>query len=158
MHTANAWIEHYIAAHNRRFAVQPAEPEDAHVPWLDDMDKLNLLLGHYEERTLSKTLSCQFHKRIVQIHAPTQQRRLAGQTVQIIKPLDGDLIVMHNKQRLSYSVIEKKDRIKPVLDAKALAARAWDLRRQGHKPAANHPWKRWMGATPNPQTLSLTCA
>jgi len=158
MHTANAWIDHYIEAHNRRFAVQAAEPEDAHVAWLDDMDKLNLLLGHYEERTLSKTLSCQFHKRIVQIHAPAQQRRLAGQTVQIIKPLDGELIVMHHKQRLSCSVMHKKDRIKPVVDAKALAARAWDLRRKAHKPAANHPWKRWIGPTQNPMLTPLSSA
>jgi len=158
MDTANAWIDHYIEAHNRRFTVAPAEPEDAHAPWLDSLDRLNLLLGHYEERTLSKTLSCQFHKQIVQVHAPTRQRRLAGQIVQIIKPLDGELIVLHEKQTLPCTVMQKKERIRPAVDAKALATRAWDLRRKGNKPAANHPWKRWTGATPNPQTVSLTHA
>jgi len=158
MHTANAWIDQYIEAHNRRFAVAPDEPEDAHVAWIDDRDKLNLLLGHYEQRVLSKTLACQFHKQIVQIHAPNQQRRLTGQTVQILKPLDGDLVVTHGDQILPHSVMQKKDRIQPVVDAKALAARAWSLRTHGHKPSANHPWKRWLGTTLNPQTVSLTSA
>jgi len=151
MHAANAWIEHYRAAHNARFAVVPREPEDAHVAWRDTPERLNLLLGHYEERTLSKTLSCQFRRQTLQIHAPDRQRRLAGQTVQLIVPLDGELIVMHDQQILPYRAVEKAAKTNPLADAEALARRAQSLRGPSHKPAANHPWKRWTGATPNPQ-------
>jgi len=151
MHAANAWVEQYRVAHNARFAVAPREPEDAHVAWRDTEERLNLLLGHYEERRLSKTLSCQFHRQTLQIHAPDRQRRLAGQTVQLIVPLDGELVVMHDRQVLLHSAVEKAAKINPLVDAKALAHRAQSLRRPSHKPAANHPWKRWTGPTPNPQ-------
>jgi len=160
MAAANAWVSQYIEHHNRRFAIAPAEPEDAHVAYLDDPETLDLLLAHVEERILSKTLSCQFHGQILQIHAPTQQRRLSGQTVQIIKRLDGALVVMHGKQTLPYTAMNKQECVKPAVDAKTLND---TVERVRHRPgpATNHPWKRWQGATPNsspPQALPSSAA
>jgi len=50
---------------------------------------------------------------------------------------------------LPYTAMTKQNRVKPAVDAKALN----DTVERGRKrpgPAANHPWKRWQGTTPNP--------
>lgn len=157
MASANAWLPAYVRAHNQRFAVAPHEPEDAHVPYQGSLQTLDLTLAYRHERRLSKTLSCQFHQQIVQVHAPGEQRRLAGERVQIIEHLDGRLQLLHGAVNLSFKTIQKKDDIPPTEDAKSLNARVQvSLGKRLPLPPANHPWRRWEGPAPNPRTQSPT--
>lgn len=150
MDAANAWVEHYLEGHNQRFAVAATEPEDAHVPFQGSLDELDIALAYHHERRLSKTLSCQFLQQILQIHAPAQQRRLAGQRVHIIEHLDGSLQLLHGRAALTFEATEKKNYVKPVEDAKSLNTRVQAaLSRRPTPPAANHPWRRWDGPVSN---------
>lgn len=153
MDAANAWLSTYIKAHNQRFAVAAREPEDAHVPYQGSPEGLDLALAYHHERRLSKTLSCQFQQQIIQVHAPGQQRRLAGQQVRIIEHLDGRLELLHGRVSLAFEAVHKKDYVKPVEDAKSLNTRVHKaLSRRPVIPAADHPWRRWEGPAPNPRT------
>lgn len=154
MQTANAWLPTYLSAHNRRFAVAPAEPEQAHVAFLGSPQELDMALAYHHQRKLSKTLSCQFHQQILQIIAPEHQRRLAGQHVQIIEHLDGTLEVHHNQQPLSFQAMHRRDVIAPAVDAKSLDAAVRRLVTRRSRPPASHPWRAWQGPLPMSETSS----
>ncbi len=149
MDRANAWLAGYIKRHNQRFAVVAAEPEEAHVTYHASLQALDLQMARHHQRRLTPTLSCQFRKQILQIEAPGQQRRLAGQTLQIIEHLDGRLQVLYHGEPLHYRATPKKDYVKPVVDAKALNPRVQKTAEQRYRPAPTHPWKRWQGPPPN---------
>jgi len=148
MEAANAWLPTYLSRHNQRFAVVPAQPEDAHVPYRDSLDQLDVALACHHERRLSKTLSCQFHRHILQVH--TAQRALVGERVQILEHLDGRLQLRHAKASLSFEAIKKNDYVNPVEDAKSLNERVQTaLKKRPAPPAASHPWRAWQGTTPS---------
>jgi len=80
--------------------------------------------------------------------------------VQVIQRLDGVLVVMYGKQTLPYTAMNKQNHVKPAVDAKTLNDTVERVRHRP-RPAANHPWKRWRGATPNsnpPQALPGSAA
>lgn len=156
MEAANAWLPTYIAAHNQKFGVKPAEPEDAHVPYLDGEQALDLALAYREQRKLSKTLSCQYRSQVLQIVAPGHQRRLTGQYVEIIQHLDGTLQVFHNQEPLSFEAIDKRDYIKPVVDIKELNEVVQQVVTKRYRPSENHPWKREGRARFKQQSQSLS--
>ena len=153
MASANAWVADYIEQHNRRFAVPARCAQDAHVPYLQASSKLDTILAHHYERRLSNTLSCQFRRQLLQISAPGQQRRLAGQTVQIIEQLDGLLVVSHQQKILAHHVCDRPSYVKGPVDAKTVNLRVQKALTERQRPAQNHPWKRWVGSIPNPRAL-----
>src|SRR5690606_11786866 len=95
----------------------------AHVVYQGSRQGLDVSMARHHQRRLTPTLSCQFRKQILQIEAPGQQRRLAGQTLQLVEHLDGTLQVLHRGQSLQYRAIPKKEYIKPVVDSKTLNSR-----------------------------------
>ena len=56
MDSANAWLPGFIADYNRRFAVVPKYPEDAHLPYQGTAEDLTRTLSVLIEKTLSKNL------------------------------------------------------------------------------------------------------
>lgn len=147
---ANHWIESYLPLHNQRFACAPAQPDDAHVPYLGSPAQLDDIMAYRHQRRLSRTLSCQFRKQVLQIEAPGQQRRLAGQYITLIVRLDGQLSVLHNGQPLPYQSCEKSMAQKPAVAAKELNDNVQAVINKRPKPPLSHPWKAWQGSTPNP--------
>ncbi|MCB5362870.1 hypothetical protein H0484_03750 [Pusillimonas sp. CC-YST705] len=159
MEAANAWLPTYREAHNRRFAIAPAEPEDAHVIYQDRLPSLERALAYHHTRRLSQTLSCQFRQQLLQVLAPDQQRRLAGQPVSSLKHLDGQLQLLHANATLAFELRQKKDGRKPTEDAKSLNARVQArLSKRSVPSPANHPWRRWEGPRPNPREQPQTPA
>lgn len=148
MQAANAWLPTYLSAHNGRFAVPAAEPEDSHVPYLGSAQQLDVALAYHHERTLSNTLSCQFKQQVLQILAPGHQRRLAGKRVQIIQHLDNSLQVIHAKQELLFEAVHKRDFIKPAVDTKALNKVVTRTITERYRPPASHPWRLEKGPPP----------
>lgn len=147
---ANLWLDAYVKRHNQRFAIAAAQSDDAHVPYLGTQEQLDQALAYRHQRRLSPTLSCQFRKQILQIHAPAQQRRLAGQQVTLIEHLDGRLVVQHNGHILDHQAYDKTHAPKPVASSKDLNDRVQAVLKTRPKPAASHPWKAWQGNIPNP--------
>jgi transposase len=57
MAAAQAFLPGFMSRHNRRFAVAPRDPEDAHKPWMDGIAALDAALAEHQPRTLSKALT-----------------------------------------------------------------------------------------------------
>lgn len=149
---ANRWIEPYRSQHNHRFAATPAQPDDAHVPYLGSLAQLDLAMAYHHQRKLSNTLACQFRTQILQIEAPGHRRRLAGQRVTLIEDLHGQLSVQHDGRPLSFQRHDRKSLPPPPVGTKDLNERVQTVvaRKRRPKPPSSHPWKAWQGDTPNP--------
>lgn len=55
----NAYAPEFMADYNRRFGVEPASDEDAHLPVRHDKETLKRILSVHSERNLRKNL--EFH-------------------------------------------------------------------------------------------------
>jgi transposase len=156
MKQANAWLPSFVQAYNRRFAVEPRVALDAHVRYCGKRAALAHILAVHETRRLSASLSCQFHNHLVQVHAPGGERRLSGSQVTLVTHPNGRLEMYCGPQSLSFEMRARKPGQAPCADSKTVDARVQQaiMRRSASPaPAPNHPWRRWLGAAPNPREL-----
>jgi len=153
MDSANAWLPGYIAGYNRRFAVVPKDPCDAHLAYPGTPDELVRTLSIQVARTLSKNLSCQYENQLLQVETTGTGLGLRGAKVTVHEHFDGRKELLWRKRKLTYSVMDKPRRQAPVSDSKTVNARvdkAMARRNTGHKPASNHPWRNTpIGKPPN---------
>lgn len=99
---ANAWLGGYLAEHNARFAVAPAQWHDSHRPWLGSPQQLASICALHHQRKLSRQLSCQFEGDILQIE-PGQAHSPKGKAqVDIAQHANGTLEVSYKAERLRY--------------------------------------------------------
>lgn len=99
MADANAFLPHFIADYNARFAKAPRSDHDAHRPVRDD-ENMELIFAWQEPRRLSKSLTVQYDKVLYLLTDTPHSRRLAGRYIQIvhypdgrIEPRDGDTVL-----------------------------------------------------------------
>ena len=153
MDSANAWLPGYIEDYNRRFAVQPKDPCDAHLAYPGTSAELARTLSVQVTKTLSKNLSCQHENQLLQVATTGTGLGLRGAKVTVHEHFDGRKELLWQKRKLSYSVMDKPLRQAPAADGKTVNARvdtAMARRSTGHKPAAKHPWRnRPIGKTVN---------
>lgn len=145
MDEANAWLPGYMADHNRRFAVAPQDASDAHLPYPGTADDLARILSVQTTRTLSKNLSCQHENQLLQVKTTGAGLGLRGARVTVFTHFDGSHEMLWRTRKLAYSVMEKPVRQSTVADGKSVNVRvdkAIARRNAGHKPAANHPWRK----------------
>ena len=145
MESANAWIAGFVTDYNQRFAVPPKDAQEAHTPYPHAQEDLARTLSVQVPRTLSKNLSCQYAHQLLQIATTGQGLGLRGAKIMVHEHFDGTKELLWKKRKLHYTVMEKPLRQLPVADGKAVNARvneAITRRNTGHKPAANHPWKK----------------
>jgi transposase len=87
---ANRFIaETYLPAHNRRFAVDAAEPGSAFVPWTGGA--LAEFLCHQEDRVVGNDNTVSFEKLRLQIEPSPLRHHFAKATVQVRRYLDGTI-------------------------------------------------------------------
>ena len=144
MDSANAWLPGYIADYNRRFAVVPKDPSDAHLAYPGTSAELVRTLSVHVTRTLSKNLSCQYENQLLQIETTGTGLGLRGAKVTVHEHFDGRKELLWKKRQLAYTVMDKPRRQTPVADSKTVNARvdkAMVRRDTGHKPAPSHPWR-----------------
>lgn len=142
---ANAWLPGFMADYNRRFAVTPKSPEDAHRSVQHDENELALILCLHECRTLSKNLSLQYHHRLFQIRTQGHGHRLRNTKVTVCESFDGTITLLHQGKSLEYTCWSKGDP-PPLADDKEINTIVDEIkirqdRRQGWKPAPDHPWR-----------------
>ena len=144
MDSANAWLPGYIADYNRRFAVVPKDPSDAHLAYPGTSAELVRTLSVHVTRMLSKNLSCQYENQLLQIKTTGTVLGLRGAKVTVHEHFDGRKELLWKKRLLAYTVMDKPRRQTPVADSKSVNARvdkAMVWRDTGHKPAPSHPWR-----------------
>ena len=83
MADANAFLPHFIADYNARFAKAPRSDHDAHRPVRDD-ENMELIFAWQEPRRLSKSLTVQYDKVLYLLTDTPHSRRLAGRYIQIV--------------------------------------------------------------------------
>ena len=95
---ANRYLEEsYLAQHNAKYAVEPAEQLDFHEQLAKGVD-LDEVFSLEWERTVSNDWVVQWQGRWFQIEPGTAVR--PGQTVVVQQRQDGSLVLLHKQQRL----------------------------------------------------------
>jgi hypothetical protein len=130
----------YLPVHNRRFAVEPANPTNAHRPLLPTHE-LDAILSIQTTRTIERDFTVRLKNRFFQLGPEQPVRLRPGDTVLIEQRLDGTLHLRAKGRYLAFTPIAK-----PAPRPARVAARApgRDRRRHGWvtRPASTHPWKR----------------
>ena len=145
MDEANAWLPGYIEQYNRRFAVEPKDASDAHLDDEGTPETLLRTLSVQVTKTLSKNLSCQHQNQLLQVATTGTGLGLRGARVTIHEHFDGNQELLWKNRKLTYGVMSKPQRQSAVADGKSVNAqvdKAMVRRTTGHKPAADHPWKK----------------
>lgn len=119
------WGE-YIPEHNRRFAVEPASPADAHRPLLDLHD-LKVILSIQLDRQVSNDFVIRYENRFFQL-GPKQPVRVCRKAkVCVQERLDGSIHLVAKGQRLKFHELPDRPPCRPaprVVRTKELADRA----------------------------------
>ncbi len=128
--------------YNRRFAVVPTEPGDAHRPLLPG-EALDEIFTLQTPRIVSKNLTFQYEKIVYQLDAPKGSYAFRGAHVVVGEDAEGAITVSYQGRRLAYSIFEPQIRQAEVVSSKQIdqAIAAAQAKRAPFIPAANHPWR-----------------
>ncbi len=143
---ANAWLPTFLADYNRRFAVAPASPLDAHRPVRQTPQAVARIFSLHHARIISKTLSVHFQNRIYQLQGQGRGYRLRGTPITVCEAFDGSVELLREGRALPYRLLTEGPPPIPVETEKTLALRLATIRqtprRQSrYKPAPDHPWR-----------------
>lgn len=147
---ANAWLPQFIRAFNRRFAVAPAVPSDAHVPYTGSLEALGRILSVHTPRRLSSGLSCQFRGMLYQVETADRGLALRGAKVSVVTHPNGATELLWQGRALPYTCASKPLKQRDAVDGKQVNAKveqALKVRKTPPQPIG-HPWKRPMTAPP----------
>ena len=142
---ANAFLPKFIEDYNRRFAVVPKNPNNAHRTLLQEQN-LDLIFSIQEFRQLSKNLTFQYKNTIYQIQTDRATYALRKARVTLLEKKDGSIEVLYKGKPLDFTTYNSQEKQGDIVDAKALNEVMDNLRiRQGeskrrYKPTYNHPW------------------
>jgi len=154
--TANAFLPEFIQAYNRRFAVSPQNPTDAHRPLLHSPEELAQILCLHHTRTLSKNLTFQFKSSEYQLQGQGRGYRLRGARITLCEAFDGTVTVLYAGHRLDYRILVTGEPTAPLDDEKSVhhtveQAKLRQRNKPNWKPRADHPWRRSVkGGSPAP--------
>ena len=99
--TANAWLrEVWLPAHNARFAVKPAFPDDAFVPVADRSALVETLCRH-EDRVVARDNTVGFENKRLQLPESPLRHHWVGAKVRIHVYPDSSLAVFHGPRLLA---------------------------------------------------------
>ena len=154
MEAGNAYLGEFMADFNRRFAVAPRNPQDAHREVLHDAAELDLIFREHHGRKLTKNLTIRFECREYQVTGRGKGYRLRGAAVTVCKAFDGSVTVLHKGRDLPVRLLAEGEEAVAVQDEKTVRrrvdrAKAEQQSRPAYKPAPDHPWRRALksGAT-----------
>jgi transposase len=149
---ANVVLARYLPRHNRRFAIEPADPEPAWRAWPDELD-LDAVFGFCYPRRVANDATVAWDGKSLALPRRPDGRSWAGRTVTLEERLDGSLWVGADGQhhRLSEAPL-----LAPILRARKLN-RIEDVVPVAEPPAVKggapsaasvaehrtHPWRRY---------------
>lgn len=148
MEAANDFLKTYILEHNGRFAVPPADEQDAHVSCHLDGAALARACAIQHRRKLDKNLTLSFRRQRYIIQTGGEPRyALRGNTVTVVEYPDGGIELLRDAEILPFKVFDKAQPIIAAVDDKTLNVRVDELLKQrSHQPHAKphpgHPWRK----------------
>ena len=143
---ANAFLPAFIEDYNRRFAVVPKDPNNAHRPLLQEHN-LDLIFTIQEFRYLSKNLAFQYKNTIYQIRTERETYALQKARISVREKQDGSVEVFYKGKALAFATYNSQEKQGDVIDAKTLNEMIDNLQKKVEmpkrrcKPAYNHPWR-----------------
>ena len=145
---ANVFLPAYLHGHNQRFAIVPADAEDAHHRYEGSAITLSRTCALHHVRTLSKDLVLSFNKQRYIVQTGGEPRySLQGQRVSVASYPDGKIEVLHDHEVLPVKVFGMSAPQQPPVDEKTINARVDDIlthrQREKLRPAPTHPWRRY---------------
>lgn len=138
MDAANAFLRKtFLPALNAKFAIEPAEPIDAHLPVIET--ELTAALCVREQRTVGRDHCVSWRNQVLQLKPTRGQPSLAGKRVMLRQDLTGRVTVQWRDQVVAHEPLAvRPKRKRPTV---TLAERV-----AGHKgqavPRNNHPWRK----------------
>jgi transposase len=127
---ANRYLDTYLSAHNKRFAVKAKEQDDLHrdIPKGLNLDKI---LCIRTVRTLRNDFTIAHDGKLYQIQDPIKSKK-----VLVEERTDGKMLLTDNDVRLKFAEItarpEKQQKLKGAT-----------RHRKGHTPSVDHPWRKY---------------
>ncbi len=150
---ANQALAAFLEAYNQRFTVEPAQPENAFIPWPNQFDPERFFVFKYQ-RTVMNDNTVAFDNQHLQIPPTPQRLSFAKTKVDLFHHLDGHMSILYQDITLvSFLPAEPGcphiNKFKPAPQA-SLPQPAQPLRpkkshpssQQPLKPAADHPWRK----------------
>lgn len=146
---ANVFLPIFIEDYNRRFAVVPKNPNNAHRPLLQEHN-LEQIFSIRKFRELSKNLTFQYNSTIYQIQTERETYALRRAKVTLYEKEDGSIEILYKNKPLKFTTHNFQEKQGEIIDSKRLNEAIDNLqkRQEGkqnksrHKPLFNHPWKR----------------
>lgn len=142
---ANAYLPTFIEDYNRRFAVTPQNPTNAHRTLLKTHD-LEQIFTIKQERHLSKNLTLQYKNVIYQITSDKQRYALRKAKVIVTENERKEVRIFYKNSELKYSIYQLQEKQGDIVDAKQINPE-WErflnkVEKKKHVPPRNHPWRR----------------
>ena len=123
MEAGNAYLGEFMADFNRRFAVAPRNPQDAHREVLHDAAELDLIFREHHGRKLTKNLTIRFECREYQVTGRGKGYRLRGAAVTVCKAFDGSVTVLRDGRELAVRLLAEGEEAVAVQDEKTVRRR-----------------------------------
>ncbi len=151
MAAGNAYLPTFCADFNRRFAVAPRDPVDAHRP-LRPVDDLTRILALREWRTLSKTLTLQYNNTLYQIQTERPGYTMRFAKVEVRERWDGNITILYKDKPLTYTIYREPPHqaelisskmLNAELDARLAEKQPKKKKRKAAVPAPDHPWRKF---------------
>lgn len=146
---ANVFLPIFMEDYNRRFAVVPKNPNNAHRPLLQEHN-LEQIFSIRKFRELSKNLTFQYNNTIYQIQTERETYALRRAKVTLYEKENGSIEILYKNKPLKFTTYNYQEKQGEIIDSKRLNEALDNLqkRQEGkqtksrHKPLFNHPWKR----------------
>ena len=138
---ANVFLPSYLEKYNKRFGKEPASSFNAHRE-LDLNHTLDRILCEKNSRKITKNLEVHYENEVYQIQAPKRVHRLRGASVQIIKKINGEILIEYKGELLDYIMYNEVQYQPVVVDHKQLITQWERSTAKRHKPKKGHPWKK----------------
>jgi hypothetical protein len=139
---ANAYAPEFMADFNRRFALPPADPTDAHRPLLTSQ-QLGRIFTIQTPRTVTQNLTVQYNKQVYQLVAPPGTRAFRGAQILVREDAQGQISLDYHGRQLAYTLYQQQTHQADVVPSKQIdtAVEAAQHKPSVTIPAANHPWR-----------------
>ena len=144
--SANRVLARFLPRYNRRFAIEPADPEPAWRPLPADVE-LDAVLAFRYRRVVADDHTIRIGRMVLDLPGG---RGYAGRRVEVSLRLDGRLVVSDGERRLLVrrtaldpARLRSLETARPVLDAAGPSLRE----APGYPPKATHPWRRVASGT-----------
>ena len=137
---ANRYLrQHYLPDHNRRFGREPASGEDYHRQ-KPSKAELDAIFRIEEQRVISNDWVVQYQGRFLQIERESRYAPAGGQVI-VSEGRQGGLQIGYRDRQVKWREIPRPaPRTEPRPRAQG---HALEVRKKVHRPAADHPWKKW---------------